>query len=498
MEYKHEQVNYKNTICKETKEHAFEMQINLPDYYPDVCRVLLCTVKPYTDSCLCEGDRINVDGLAVVRVLYASDDSSLHIYESEQRYNKTFQCHATQTKPIVDCSQKIASVHYRVISPRRMEIKAAVAIQCTLSEICEMKSFDEENISIEILTKEQEIFNITSMYSGNFTLEDSYAMKDERLVNAKTVQETIHFQCQEIKTVKDKVLLKGNILLSLLMLVENEKVFIKHSESIPFAQVLEVYGVEEDDAAECILTVNKPTFSFDDKNECKYCLPIAVQLIAGKKQIISVVHDMYSCKQDVEKVFTTNRFALSVLKLSDTCFCSTQAEKTEEQEMSFLHAIVNSITYETSLINEKLCVEGIVNINLIFSSDEGLRCYSRAVPFDYNREMHDRIFGEVVCTVLCDEISCVRNSDSYSVKLALRIDGYLLEQEDIHYVESFSMIDKTDSSSENGLISVYYAENGERVWDIAKNNRVPLHALKELNELQSDCVEEKKILLLMK
>ena len=54
-------------------ERPVDCDFVLPDYYPDIAAVLKCTLRPVVQSKQLSGDRMLVDGVAVVQVLYLDE-----------------------------------------------------------------------------------------------------------------------------------------------------------------------------------------------------------------------------------------------------------------------------------------------------------------------------------------------------------------------------------------------------------------------------------------
>ena len=88
MEQLNDVLRYKKCVCREVKEHLMETQLHLPDYYPDICRILFCQVKPYAEHCSVENDRVVMDAVAEIRLLYCDADNRMQLFTSEVRYSK--------------------------------------------------------------------------------------------------------------------------------------------------------------------------------------------------------------------------------------------------------------------------------------------------------------------------------------------------------------------------------------------------------------------------
>ena len=56
-------------------EQPVDSDITLPEYFPDVVRVLKCTLTPRITSVQGSADRIPAEGSALLRILYLSEEN---------------------------------------------------------------------------------------------------------------------------------------------------------------------------------------------------------------------------------------------------------------------------------------------------------------------------------------------------------------------------------------------------------------------------------------
>ena len=58
-----------------TAEVPFDLDVHLPEYCPDVRRVLQCTVLPNIRSVSVSGESVQIEGSGVLRILYVTEDN---------------------------------------------------------------------------------------------------------------------------------------------------------------------------------------------------------------------------------------------------------------------------------------------------------------------------------------------------------------------------------------------------------------------------------------
>ena len=63
-------------------QQAIDCDITLPEYCPDILRILKCQLIPRVSSHNLNSDRLNIDGSGLLRILYIDEkDASINSYE---------------------------------------------------------------------------------------------------------------------------------------------------------------------------------------------------------------------------------------------------------------------------------------------------------------------------------------------------------------------------------------------------------------------------------
>lgn len=76
-------ISMKRLAFEEAAEQQIESDITLPDYFPDIVRVIKCTLKANIVSVSSGGNRITADGNAIISVLYICESGKLHCFEQK-------------------------------------------------------------------------------------------------------------------------------------------------------------------------------------------------------------------------------------------------------------------------------------------------------------------------------------------------------------------------------------------------------------------------------
>ena len=78
------------TVFDGQTEQGIEIEHVLPDYCPDVFKLLKCTLTPRVVSYSVSDNKLFIDGVVYVKVLYLSEGSSvINVIDQRYTYSKT-------------------------------------------------------------------------------------------------------------------------------------------------------------------------------------------------------------------------------------------------------------------------------------------------------------------------------------------------------------------------------------------------------------------------
>ena len=122
-----EMLSMTRTILDASCEQAVEKDFLLPDYYPDIFRVLKCVITPTVQSHSINGGKLSFDMAVLIRVLYISqNDKRINCIEQKMNYTKSFDLQGDCGDPMIWLTPKCDYVNCRVVNQRRLDIRGAV------------------------------------------------------------------------------------------------------------------------------------------------------------------------------------------------------------------------------------------------------------------------------------------------------------------------------------------------------------------------------------
>ena len=122
-------------VLESCYEQAVETDYILPDYYPDICRVIKCRIMPRIVSHSILGNdssgeskKLSYDTEALIRIWYLSENSkTIHCIEQKQKFSKSVDVSFVGSSPEICIRPKTDYVNCRVVNQRRLDIRGAIS-----------------------------------------------------------------------------------------------------------------------------------------------------------------------------------------------------------------------------------------------------------------------------------------------------------------------------------------------------------------------------------
>jgi len=121
----------------------------------------------------------------------------------------------------------------------------------------------------------------------------------------------------------------------------------------------------------------------------------------------------------------------------------------------------------------------------------------RVIDYEYKRPWKGE--GPILCDAegLVTGISYRISASELEIKVELRLTAAVFCQQACRFIENLTADEnKPREQDSSAALSLYYAEKGERLWDIARAYCTSVAAIQQENEMEDDIVENRGMLLI--
>ena len=494
----------KTVLCPEivfsqTKEQSIDTDLLLPDYYPEISKLLDCSVTLREEAVTVTADKISIAGAACVRLLYASAENTLKTYEVITKYTKLISGAGFETGDVCIVRQNPASLNYRAVSPRKVEVRAVVAVKAELirlrqfSYICDLI---DPNVQKRPVTKE--CFSVGALSVLRFEFSDKISLPVPRQKIGGIVRAQVRLQFSDVRSAHHKLMLGGAAEISFVYLTEQNTVSAEQTVNLPFTQICELYGAEEGDR--CCVGLTYADIDIDLKNascgeneaQVRICASAAV--VAGRPSQLSFVADAYSLRENLNLQTQAAGIVQNAPLFTDVIPVAGEFSSIDMQIADVYAPCVADVSFNVTQEENALTVHGSYTLKLMANTSDGAcYCFSRSFAFEHVCRTEQKAFAAAVC--VCPHTVRAEKGTDGVLRFSgeLRLSGFALTGETTSLLTGCEPGEALADVNEK--IVLYYAEKGESAWQIAKENQTAFNSLMELNALKNETLSESKMLV---
>ncbi len=487
------------TVLDEIGEQPIEKDIILPDYYPDIFRVLKCTVIPCADSHSINGGRLSYELSALVRVWYLEEDSS-RIYSIEQNvsYSRSCDIDSDVLDPTVIIDPSCDYVNCRVANSRRLDIRGALSVHIKAcgTELSEIIT-KAEGAGIE--TKLEELTYPAKRLTAakRITLIEELELSRTKPQIGAVLRSSCRVSQKEHKMIAGKLITKGDAELTLLYSCvdsQGEDTVESMSFSLPFSQIIDIDGIDDTFDAQVDISCSEceiiPKSEDSSSAECEIVL--FVRCTAIKYEQANAVTDAFSTLYDTELSEISGFSDAGSAEIADTAEVSASLAKNGEG-INCVYDCTAECTKADCRFDEesgKLSVSGNVCFRLLGKNSEGTPVFIEKDAAFEKELTAEGISADSLCDISAEVSSCsyrLTSDSTADANAVIQIKGTVHSKDIVTALSDIKAdTSKPAETSDTATIRLCRCDAGEDIWSVAKRCRASVDAILESNELTAD------------
>ncbi len=495
MQTKLEQAKYEyfeNVFC-ESFECPIDIEYSLPDYCPDIQKILKCNAYAQISSYSFSTDRLICEGNMCLYIQYVDEKTgNIRVCEINKEYSLARDINFTAEKFIGKVKASAGHIVCRAINARKLDIHVPVILDAKVTaHKSEMISYDINN-----LEKKTDLIDVTSAVANitqQFVLENEFNLTHSNPPIESILRRTASVSSLRVSCATGKVVLDGNIDICIMYRSFSDQMSVeKLSYSLPFSQAVEIAGVQSEYIAHASIDVGEFIVQVKEDSMGEYTIcQIFIKLFAGiscyKKTELAVICDAYSTDFD------------SKLSFSNVCFVNLEEdirEKINQKKNLFLaddevekilDIWCDNVNVTTHSEKTKMNFRFKYDINLLYVGKSNQVYYiSKCFDFSVSREFNEvaQRKGETTARVEIRDFRIV-DANNIEVNCEGNVEIKFFTEYSKNILTDAVLSDKT-SNFNNGRVCVYYSKKGEELWEIGKKYKASLQSISEINNLTDD------------
>ena len=492
-------------ILETSTEQSIDTDFTLPDYYPEVSKVMKCLTEVNILSKQIKDGAVSIGGQAVFTLLYSDPEKTLNSFTHICPFTKTVDAKIDNDKTNICVLSRINYMNSKATAPRKLEIHGSLGLNIAVSGMSSdriLTDADGEGIYTKIMPVSYS--EPIGMVSKSIFIEDDINVGQNKPSIGKIIRSNASVKVTECKFISSKAVVKGELCVEMLYTPAQQGKSVLLTEQHGFSQIIDCDEINEntecDVNAEVISLELHPKTSLDGEvKSVNFEAKVSFDIMPYVNAEGRVISDAFSGQYSADIVYTDIPLERLSEKIDENYVCKKTLDFTDGTLEEVCDLWCNSNIDYTSCENGDIVLKGTVLINVIgFNSDGEPVFYERPVDYEYRYALDTEIKNARCCPYA--SIIAVNHSQSstgsldVAVELAIKITVFSTET--VRVVSQINIDEKTTVCKDcETAVILYFAEN-ESVWQIAKKYNTSPQKICEANSVDGYDTQCNKIMLI--
>lgn len=490
MELTGEKIQINETVFDGFAEKTAECDYIVPDYYPDISKVVKTEAMPRIKSKMIMGDRLTIEGVVEFRIMYMPEKSAgLKCLIFTCDFSQTFDIR-NMNNAYVKTAVKVENVNTRVLNPRKLSPRALllIAVKVWSQRDCSVIT-PRDYEDVEIKTKNLSVFSMIASAEKPLIISDDLEFSSSMPAASSILKNDINIIVSDVKLINNKAITRGSAKIKTLYVTDDETSIETAENEIPFTQIIDIEGVNEDCSCDIKYEVSECAFVLKDNENgegriISADIECTADVRAFKNDIVQVVSDAYSINYDCRIDEKTIIFE-KILSPINEDFSGKESIDLEETislvaDMSLV-PVISSVSVEEGNIN----FEGALEVSILaFNSEKEAISLNKSLPFKYAASLKESFEDmRFEPDISVKSVSFTLVSDTrIDVRYELNISSLVFSSQKETIADAISTDESSAKAKPNtAAVTLYFAKVGESIWDIAKQYNTSQEAIKSAN-----------------
>lgn len=486
-------------------EHGVDFTVNVPAHCGTVQRILKYSIEPRVFSKSLSGQMLSIDGCADFLIIYIDADGRLSNCEYTEKWSKSVDIGFSTDILSASVSVKCGYLNVKALTPDRLDVHSMLDLSVSVYKRSEREIIGNIECDGMYLSRGEvsaEVF--INIVEKNVIIEEEIAFDSVLPSASRILRSSADIKLRGYRIVNDKVIAKGELCVDVLYFSENDGECHKFVTAVPFSQIIDVDGITE----ECICRISAELSQIQLKmrasadNEIRGFLlsarlSLTVNAFCNKK--IPVVFDAYSKNAVTEAEYKSVTFENVADDLSELFVCKKNLDFSDGDVADVLDLLCQCSVRSTKTEGNSIIVSGAVTVSLLAKNSDGvINYFERPFDFEYRvaaSQLPNTVRIESEVSVANTEYS-VSGDNSIEIKTELSVAVHIFKLNTQSILFSAELSENEEAPANDGSsMLIYYAEKGEKVWEIAKHYRASPDDIKTVNSVSDEITEKIPLLI---
>ena len=488
----------KEYSCLEKNEKVFSKNIDieqdfsesLPAYCDDIYRVVKCVSHSFINSVSVSGNEVLIFGKTEIMLTYYNESSNLCYADFDEEFSRSISADNLSDYAFACADICDKYTNFRVVNQRRIDVHSSSAISLSVFDrvkypclnSCSGAKLNKQGIkSAEIIA-----FNISKIeFDEEFPLP-SASSPINRIISSNSIASLV-----ETKIIKDKALINAELEIEVLYTEGDNDETNSVKNTFSLSKIIDQTAINDGDIAISNVSIGSvfhkaKATSGEKLDTVEVFGEIEINTLFIREAENDYITDGYIPKRKCGCAYTDCKIMSGGRELKENSLFTVSAEFSNDIK-EIKEASVN--LSPPLLRNNKLVSKA--DINVIYENEsDSLASMSSSSEIEYALKDGENAFAAFNLKAVDYSISGSKRLD---LRLNIDINGYAYFDTNIKLL---SNIDEGEEEISPPTITIAFAKQNEKIWDIAKNFSSDEQMIKDENNLKTNIIEKDTVLII--
>jgi len=482
-----------------------DTDIIVPDSKPDVLNILQVNALSSIREKHIQKDKLCVSGNIDYTILYSGGDEEVEVksINTSVPFTEQLQADGIDDTMFNYVLSSVSHVEFKIQNSRKINVKSVIAFDTGIvgKAVTPTVSSIVSDIKLPMKKEKISVLNMAVCSESNFYIQDEIKFPGIPGEIDEILKTDIKLTSREIKTMNNKIVLKGSVITDTLYSVDGDMYHMENET--PFTEVIDAEGLTPEMHTEVKYAVHNADFelmSGDAESFVDFSGSIDVLIKAYEENSYDIISDLYSPDYEVKM----EKKKCTLCSVDDTVSQSFSISETISAGegmpgiVKVYNLTVNPVAESVNVQNGYATVDGYMDTRILYLSDsKNMPVYSltRKIPFSLrinNQKISEQ--SQIDADVSLEHTSYILKSErDTEIRAALKLNAKIITQNDVELISDININEEAPLKKQDqpGIV-IYFADEDETLWDIAKKYNTTTEEIAEVNGIDVDDVLRKR------
>lgn len=497
-----------DNIFQGVQEIPVDCDLTLPDYCPDIGKILKCQISAGVHSRNISGDQLSIEGNSKLELLYSDlEKNTIRCFKTEIPFSQNLNIKNSSQFSAATFDIKREYINCRAVSPRRIDIHGAFSLKINVfgTKNYEITS-DISSDDIKQKKSDVSFSQLSSLFQHQINISEILDLGSDKSIPEFIIKSNLNISDIECSSNNERINIRAKINIKILYISDIETGKIDSVENdIPINETIDASGVMDDNIFMIIpeIIYHEEKISTDSENIGNLInedIKIMMTIFAFQDDETKIIDDAYSTEYETELSCENFKFKKFSGILSENIIHKELIKNSDNKFFKILDIWSNSYSAGFSKKDLNSSFELKINLCILAINPDFVPFYiEREIKF--SKELYENINSKISDSYIFMSITGIDykiiNNDEIEVKLNIQINANMYDESEYNLVENITSNESAPKIKDlNTALTIYYANAGENIWDIAKHYGTTIEKIQDENDIDFEVLDSDRAILI--